>query len=147
MNIKNNLYMKETNVCFHPDTEVWTVSGPKKISEITEEVKVYAKGEWGIDHVNVGPAFLCKEAGETLKLSLSNGDSITVSPETKFYVQYEGWIEASQLKARDKIVIFTDDMLVERSIRSIKPGETTDLWALDGNGSMIAGESGFCVSI
>jgi hypothetical protein len=58
--------MKETNVCFHPDTEVWTVNGPMKISEITEPVRVYAKGEWGIDHVIVGPAFLCKENSETL---------------------------------------------------------------------------------
>jgi len=139
--------MKETNVCFHPDTEVWTVNGPMKISEITEPVRVYAKGEWGIDHVIIGPAFLCKENSETLKLSLSNGDSITVSPDTKFYVLYEGWVKASELKARDKIVIFTDDILVERSIKSIKAGETTDLWALDGNGSMIAGENGFCVSI
>ena len=139
--------MKETNVCFHPDTEVWTVNGPMKISEITEPVRVYAKGEWGIDNVIIGPAFLCKENSETLKLSLSNGDSITVSPDTKFYMQYEGWVKASELKARDKIVIFTDDILVERSIKSIKAGETTDLWALDGNGSMIAGENGFCVSI
>lgn len=139
--------MKETDVCFHPDTEVWTVNGPMKISEITEPVRVYSKGEWGIDHVIVGPAFLCKENSETLKLSLSNGNSITVSPDTKFYVQYEGWVKASELKAKDKIVIFTDDMLVERSIKSIKKGENSDLWAMDGNGGMIAGESGFCVNI
>lgn len=139
--------MKETNVCFHPDTEVWTVNGPMRIEEITEPVKVYAKGEWGMDYPTVGPAFLCKEDAETLKISLSNGDSITVSPETKFYVQYEGWIEAKKLRAKDKIIIFTDDLLLPRSIKSVKPGEKSNLYGLEGCGSMIAGENGFCVTI
>ena len=140
--------MKETNVCFHPDTEVWTVSGPKKISEIDEPVRVYALGDgYRINHVIVGPAFKCKENADTLKVSLSSGDSITVSPETCFYTQHGGWVEASTLKAKDRIVMFIGDEVVERSIKSIKKGETADLWAMEGSGGMIAGEDGFCVNI
>ncbi len=138
---------KEVVHGFHPDTIIWTVEGQKKISEITEPVKVYARGDYGIDYLMIGPAYESGES-ETLTFTLSNGSKITVSPETKLDCGFQGWVAAKYLEPREKIVIFTDDMLVERSIKSIKKNEEPiKLWAVPGSSMIIGSGSGFCVKI
>ena len=140
--------MEETKIVgFHPDTELITVDGRMKITEITKPVRVYSlSGGYGINHVIVGPAVKSAENAETLKISLSNGDHVIVGPDTKFCTQYDGWIEASEIRAKDKIIMFLGDEVVERSVRSVKKGETTDLYTVEGGGSVID-VYGFCARV
>lgn len=133
-------------VGFHPDTEVLTVDGRKKITEIKDSIRVYSLVGYEIHHIFIGPAIKSAENAETLKITMSNGDHLIVGPDTKLCTELEGWIEASEVQAKDKIVMFLGDEVVLRSVRSVKKGETTDLYTVEGGGCLID-FYGFCARV
>lgn len=94
-----------TNPCFHPDTLIDTIEGKKRIADITEPTYVYSMSKEGnLCIVPCSASFKTKLDAKTLKITLRNGSSIMVTPDHKMYVQDVGWVQAKNLKIKDRIV-------------------------------------------
>jgi ribonucleoside-diphosphate reductase alpha chain len=94
-----------TNPCFHPDTIVDTVEGRKQIKDITRPIRVYTCGNDGkLTTRMASPSWITKKNARTLKITLSNGKQIVVTPDHKLLTNKYGWIEAVNLRPRTRLV-------------------------------------------
>lgn len=94
-------------MCFHPDTEIVTRNGNKKISDVRIGDQVYSYDEenkrflWE-DVLNVieNPT---KEK-QKIELEFDDGTKIKCTADHKFLTHNRGWIEAQELTEKDDIV-------------------------------------------
>lgn len=92
------------NPCFHPDTIIETIEGPKRIADITKPIKVYTRNNDGKLAIRQASAsWISRKNAETITLNLTNGDSLTVTPEHKLMLKGGEWIEAKYLKPGDRM--------------------------------------------
>lgn len=96
--------IETSNPCFHPDTIVETVEGPKRIADITEPTYVYSMdGNENLCIKRASAAFKTKRDAQTLKITLRCGTSIQVTPDHKLYVMDKGYKRAADLVIGDRI--------------------------------------------
>lgn len=96
--------IEATNPCFHPDTMIETVHGPVRIADITEATEVLTKGPSGSIEVRKASAsFVTRRDAETLTINLSNGRSLTVTPEHRIMLVDGTYVEAQALQPGDRV--------------------------------------------
>ncbi len=94
-----------TNPCFHPNTIIETVHGQKKIYEITKPTYVYSMDEnQKLVIKKTSASWISKKNAETIKITISNGKSLTVTPDHLIYIKNKGWTEAKNVQIRDHVV-------------------------------------------
>lgn len=100
------------NGCFHPDTLIKTLSGEKKISDLSHDDKVltYHIEENRYEYVN--PLWVIPtphSAGKKkIKLTMEDGSEVLCTEDHKFYTRNRGWIEAKDLTTEDDIVNYNE---------------------------------------
>lgn len=93
-----------TNPCFHPDTLVETVNGPMRIADITEPTQVYTKGPTGkLEIRKASAAFVTKRNAPTLRIGLTNGDSLVVTPDHRIMRRDGSYVPAFELSKGDAL--------------------------------------------
>lgn len=94
------------NPCFHPDTIIETVDGPKRIVDITDPTLVYTKDHEGKLAVRKASAsFLSRKDAKTLRIGLQNGDELIVTPEHKVMLRDGTWVEAQELQVNSSLEV------------------------------------------
>lgn len=93
-----------TNPCISPDAIIETVNGPMRMADITEPTMVYTKQPDGTLGVRKASAsFISKRNAETLRIGLTNGDELVVTPDHKVMLRTGEYVEAQELKAHDAL--------------------------------------------
>ena len=103
-----SLHKVYVDECFHPDTLIDTLSGPKKISEVT--TNDYVKSALGFKKVTEVSK---KQKKVFAKLSF-NGNIIKCSLDHPFFTEH-GWKKAKDLKIGDNLVKTTTAMQLLRN--------------------------------
>lgn len=94
-----------TNPCFHENTLIQTVNGLKKIKDIKSPDYVYSMDKYGkLCIKRCSASWRTKKKAQTLKITIANGRSLQVTPDHKIMVEGRGWIQASKLRLKDKVV-------------------------------------------
>ena len=93
-----------TNPCFHPDTLVETEYGRMKIKDINKPMRVYSMDSDGrLVMSNASASFISKKDAQTYKVTLRNGNSISLTEDHKLYIHNKGWTEVKNIKWGDKV--------------------------------------------
>lgn len=87
-----------TNPCISPDAIIETVNGPVRMADITEPTMVYTKqpdGTLGVRKASA--AFVTKRNAETLRIGLTNGDELVVTPDHRVMLRGGTYVRADEL--------------------------------------------------
>lgn len=96
------------NPCFHPDTIIETVDGPKRIIDITDPTLVYTRDSEGkLTTRKASAAFLSRKDARTIRVGLQNGTELIVTPEHKLMRRDGTWVEARFLQPGDLLEVFS----------------------------------------
>lgn len=96
--------LEATNPCFHPDTMIETVHGPKRIADITEPTEVLTKGpSGGIEVRKATASFITARDAQTVIIRLSNGRSLTVTPNHEIMLVDGTYVAAESLRPGDRV--------------------------------------------
>lgn len=101
-----------TNPCIAGDTLIHTENGQKTIKEIVEKIKsgdtvrVLTCNETtlSLELKKVINGFLTKNDAKIVEV-ISNNGSVKTTPEHKFYVVGNGWVEAKDLNVGDELIL------------------------------------------
>lgn len=93
------------NPCLVGDTKVQTVEGEIAIKDLVgKKPYVYCMNEKGeLDIKQASKVWLTRKNANLVKVTHSRGD-IICTPEHKIYTKNRGWVEAHQLKPKDKLI-------------------------------------------
>lgn len=100
-------------MCVSGDTVVMTPTGPVTIAKLAETRKpeelfmVYSY-DFGKKDFGIGWAFNPRKIGtkKTVQIVLSDGSTLTCTPDHKVLLKDETWVEAGQLKPKDEMMAF-----------------------------------------
>lgn len=93
-----------TNPCFHPDSVVETEFGRMKIKDMNKPMRVYSMDSDGrLVMANASASFISKKDAQTYKVTLRNGNSISLTENHKLYLHDKGWVEVKDIRHGDKI--------------------------------------------
>lgn len=92
--------------CFLEDSLVETLTGKKKIKDITTNDKVYSFNHTSnrIELNSVDQVYVRDYDGEILSIELDNGITIECTPEHRLYTKNRGYVPAKDLKEDDEIL-------------------------------------------
>lgn len=93
--------------CFHPDTKIQTISGLKKIKNVTSEdlVLTYDESKKIFTYATCSGSFVTKSSTTPkLELVFEDGTKVLCTENHKFLTSNRGWIEAKDLDENDDIV-------------------------------------------
>lgn len=100
------------NGCFHPDTLIKTLTGPKKISELSKDDRVltYHILEKRYEYVNPLWVIPTPHSSEKkkIKLTFEDGSEVFCTEDHKFHTENRGWIEAKDLTESDNITNYNE---------------------------------------
>ncbi|HEX7957374.1 MAG TPA: RHS repeat-associated core domain-containing protein, partial [Pyrinomonadaceae bacterium] len=91
-------------MCFNAGTEVLTAKGPAAIQDLQlgDEVLAYDEAAGRVEPHRV-VALFTRNAGEEVLVG-AGGEVIRTTPEHRFWVEGEGWVEAASLRRGDVLV-------------------------------------------
>lgn len=93
-----------TNPCFHPDTLVETEYGRIKIKDMTKPMRVYSMDSDGkLVMSKASASFISKKNAQTYKVTLKNGNSISLTENHKLYIHDKGWVEVKDIQKGDRV--------------------------------------------
>lgn len=137
--------IQSTNPCVAGDTIVQTVNGPARIDELVGQTPhIYCKDEH--DNLAVAQAAWVKQTRKsagTLIIHLNTGNSITVTPDHKIYVEGYGYVEAQNLNSADRLFFLDGDNLTPTgSVVKVELGPTIDVYdmSVPGYNNFIAND-------
>ena len=118
-----------TLMCLSPDTELVTINGNKKISEIDidKDILLTRNEQTGEYEYEQPISVLETRTGsdeEIIEFTFEDGSTIQCTADHKFLTKNRGWVEANDLNESD--VLETPDLLHNTSPVPYKSGESED---------------------
>ena len=94
--------------CFIAGTKILTSNGEMNIEDVNKNDIVYSYNEKNRIRVEnqVKNLFKRKHDGEIIKITLDNGNEISVTPEHEIHTRNRGWVQAKDLSTDDDLFIF-----------------------------------------
>lgn len=139
--VENDLGVFPSN-SFAAGTKVWTDQGLVPIEAIQRGDKVLAKDEWTGTKAYKTVLELFKHRADSLVSIRAAGETISVTNEHPFWVVGEGWVEAENLQAGQKLITHDGRLLTIDDVSSTDTDEFVYNILVDDYHTFFVGDSG-----
>ncbi|MEO0593744.1 MAG: RHS repeat-associated core domain-containing protein, partial [Myxococcota bacterium] len=130
-----------SKVCLESDTAILTPSGFVTVDELAPGMLVLASNDQGQLAEAIVHTVSVFDSEQTLALTLSSGEVLSVTPSHPFYSTTRGWVDAVELYPGDQLATADVPVQVVSVAWNRQPTQVVHI-EVDGEHTYFAGESG-----